>query len=298
MRSPRLLLTSLAPVALAAGLTAGCGPAPAGTVADDGNRVTYTAADGVANDLVVFRNLEGEVLLSDAAGSISTPASCAPVDDRTVRCPSRLYFTFLGRDGNDRLFLRTAFAEVSAHGGVGDDTLAGGPGNDRLIGDEGSDFLAGGGGSDILDEGSTVSSTDAVDRDELSGGPNDDTVRYARASLPVHLDLDGARDDGRPGEGDLIQSDVEHLTAGSGADVVIGDGKATNRLDGGGGGDGIRGGDGIDLIDGGGGNDSLFGEVGDDELHGGTGFDLLSGGAGTDSCHVESDGGTVSECEA
>lgn len=55
--------------------------------------------------------------------------------------------TFDGGDGNDVLFGGASAIDVSASGGVGDDTLIGGHGNNTLNGGVGNDSLVGTGGS-------------------------------------------------------------------------------------------------------------------------------------------------------
>jgi Ca2+-binding RTX toxin-like protein len=171
-----------------------------------------------------------------------------------------------GEDGNDTLT-----------GGNGIDDLDGGPGNDIMSGGSQRDVLHGGPGDDKLDGGGgdthsfgeppTFGSVQGQYPDLLDGGPGADTmnggdgdfdvVSYADRTTPVQISLDGRRNDGARGEGDLIGADVESLTGGAGDDTVRGSADA-NVLDAGAG---------DDLVDGGGGyHDVLYGRAGNDTI--------------------------------
>jgi Ca2+-binding RTX toxin-like protein len=114
-------------------------------------------------------------------------------------------------------------------GDGGDNTLNGAGSDDRLIGRAGADWLIGGAGADVAD--------------------------YSDRTNPVTADLDGAADDGEPGETDRIETDVEALLGGAGSDVLTGNN----------------------------GPNTLSGGPGNDVLNGLLGADVLQGGAGTDS---------------
>ena len=94
-------------------------------------------------------------------------------------------------------------------------------------------------------------------------------------------DLSVPGGDGEANENDNIASDVEKVTGGAAADILIGDG-AGNVLNGLGGDDTLNGGDGFDQLLGGEGNDALNGDGGDDFLRGEGGNDALNGGDGAD----------------
>jgi hypothetical protein len=100
-----------------------------------------------------------------------------------------------------------------------------------------------------------------------------DTATYATRYDNLTLSLNGVADDGAPGEGDNLDADIEHLTAGSGNDVLVGSP----------GDDSLLGGPGLDLLDGGAGADVLDGGDDDDVLAGGAGPDKLIGGPGADT---------------
>jgi Ca2+-binding RTX toxin-like protein len=158
-----------------------------------------------------------------------------------------------GGDGNDRIV-----------GGSSDDSLFGNAGNDTLIGLFGNDFVNGDDGNDTL-----VATIEQDGADDFSGGEGNDTADYSgRNNLApgtvLSLSLDGVRNDGEPGEGDLL--DVENVKGGTGHNVITGN-SAANTLQGGQSLDAIFGADGIsgnDVIIGGGlGGDSCTFDPGD-----------------------------------
>ncbi|MGM1062370.1 calcium-binding protein [Saccharothrix sp. Mg75] len=179
-------------------------------------------------------------------------------------------------DLDDRLLVRDPMS-VLVTSGSGDDVLWTWSGNDTLKGGPGADFLDSGPGNDLLLGGTGA--------DVMAGGPGVDTVSYADHLVGVNADADGqAEDDGQPGEGDTITTDVENISGGPAADFLGGNGGANDLL-------------------GGGGDDLLFGYGGVDRLHGGSGFDLLDGGTGpsgtaeSDLCDPGSQGGRLVGCE-
>jgi Ca2+-binding RTX toxin-like protein len=149
-------------------------------------------------------------------------------------------------------------------GGAGDDVLKGNNGNNLLRGAAGTDYLYGLGGDDDLQGDGRLGS--GYYADFLYGGPGLDSAVYFDHTVGVVADLDsGGADDGVPGEGDTIASDVEGLVGGFGDDVLIGN-SATNEMF------GLPG------------ADTLIGLAGNDTLDGHSGADTFDGGADTDSC--------------
>ena len=139
--------------------------------------------------------------------------------------------------------------------GSGNDTLTGDGNDNRLVAGAGNDTIDGGGGADYMD-----------------GGADRDIVSYAGRIGGVTVSLNGAADDGAPGEGDNAVN-MEDIAGGDGDDDLTGDG-GPNAISGNGG---------ADTLHGGGGADTLNGGEGADTLLGGDGADLFSGGAGEDA---------------
>jgi Ca2+-binding RTX toxin-like protein len=171
-----------------------------------------------------------------------------------------------------------------------DDVLTGTPFANRLEGRGGDDELWGLAGSDTLVGGTGT--------DQLHGGPHTDAASYEGHPAGVSADLDGAADDGMPGENDLVAADVEALFGSSHGDSLTGNAAGNILL-----GDFCPaqplqlclGGD--DSLFGLGGDDWLVGGFGDDGLSGGSGDDWLDGSAGSDWCDVGTGGGSTTNCE-
>jgi Ca2+-binding RTX toxin-like protein len=145
------------------------------------------------------------------------------------------------------------------HGGTGNDLVDGGGGSDSVYGDDNNDTVMGGTGSDTL-----------------YGGNGTDIASYSNANNSVTASLEGNRNDGVPGENDLIQSDVEGITGGPGPDTLYGNDQV-NLLTGGPGDDSLSGYGGIDLLKGEEGSDLLRPGLGEDVVYGGTDAGLGSG---------------------
>ena len=129
----------------------------------------------------------------------------------------------------------------SLAGQAGDDALTGGTGDDSESGGDGADAMSGDAGNDSLDGGAGP--------DVFSGGDGTDTGDYSTRTAPLNVTLDGNANDGEFLEGDNVETDVENLRGGSGADTLVGS-DAGNTLDGG---------PGEDYSDGGAGSDTLVG---------------------------------------
>ena len=204
--------------------------------------------------------------------------------------------------------------------GGGTDTLTGSDARNVLDGGPGADTLSGLGGNDVLTDTGSDNAGDKLDGgagddslaagrgpDVYAGGEGEDLVAdYAGRAFPVTVTLDGTADDGAPGEGDNVQSDVEDVTGGSAADTLTGN-ASDNEIDGGGGDDVISGGDGQDGLDGGAGRDTIDGEGGRDDIVGGAGADSLRSrdgltdrvncGGGTDAVQTEARDDVAGNCE-
>ena len=114
--------------------------------------------------------------------------------------------------------------------------LVGGSGDDRLIGDAGDNALDGGPGAD-----------------DLIGRDGEDAADYTGRQEAVQLRNDGqpssgSAEDGPVGARDTIETDVEDLWGGNGADTLVGN-SGDNLLNGGPGADVLKGGAGVDAAD-------------------------------------------------
>ncbi len=164
--------------------------------------------------------------------------------------------TMTGDAGNDTLI-----------GGPQGDTLNGGDGNDTLIGSTGNDTLLGGAGDDLL-EGDAGA-------DSLIGGDGNDTASWATSTSPVTVTLDGQANDGAGGEAD--NADAENVIGGHGDDTLTGDANS-NVIEGGDGNDLIDGGGGADQLFGEDGSDTIRAQDGFvDRVDCGGGLDGVTG---------------------
>jgi Ca2+-binding RTX toxin-like protein len=271
--------------------------ASASTVSKSGSTLTYNAAAGETNSVVVSL-ANGVYTVDDSGATIGVGAGCTTVNAHRATCPGSgvTGITINAGDGNDVAWV-TAATPATITGADGNDTLIGGNANDVLIGCTGNDSLNGGGGADVLADtffncagGGNDTFDGGTGPDSIYGGPGTDTVTYASRTAPVFVTLDGSANDGEAGEGDNVSPDVENITGGSGGDELSG-GPGANTLSGGGGDDVIVGEANPDPS-GPGGNDTILGGTGDDALNGGDGNnlivgndgdDMIEGGSGTDS---------------
>jgi len=195
-------------------------------------------------------------------------------------------------------------------GGSGGDTITGDGAVNVLDGGGGGDTLAGGDGADSVSAGAGNDSIiGGLGDDDYDGGADTDTLDLSATSAGVVVDLAGGSAEGAEIGTDSLTG-IENVTAGSGADTLIGDGE-NNVLDGGGGidtadysgspgvdadldagmaDDGLGGTDtliGVENLIGGGGGDTLTGDGGTNVLTGGGGGDTLSGAGGDDTLDGE-----------
>jgi Ca2+-binding RTX toxin-like protein len=283
----RVAVGAGAALVLTAGLSVlGAPPAhaaPGGSAFVNGTTLFFVAVPGTAN--AVWVDLaNGDFRIEDvheiSAGTGCTPwpghpniVTCSPVGVTKILISAG--------NQNDTLGVRTTLGggvAVSLNGGADSDILFGHDGDETLFGGAGADILKGGPGDDLLFGGS--------EGDVMYGEADTDTVSYAdHGAIGITADADGADgDDGQPGEGDTIWTDVENIVGTSGSDFLAG-------------------GTGPNALDGGAGNDTLVGGAGSDHLNGGAGFDTLYGDGGAmspgdvDVCVLGSDGGNAIGCE-
>jgi RTX calcium-binding nonapeptide repeat (4 copies) len=321
----RLLIAAAAIAAAALPSLAG-----AATLSDEGGTLVYRAASGEANFLVLSGEAT-ELSVSDSgAGSVSFPPSCSQLSpEYPVKCPvpttfraelgdgadtaSVLYgipagmaISVFGGDGNDELRSGDSSNGVVLDGQGGNDTLRsydrddvllGGPGSDTLEGHGGNDELRGGDGDDYLrpDTNSATPGNDIVD-----GGAGTDKVEdwvdNGGSQRTVTVTVDGASNDGRPGEADNVIA-VEQLTTFVSGRWVMSDASdvveswspvdfGPSTIETRGGDDRVTSGNGRQTIDAGTGADYVEGGFGNDTLTGGPGRDTIVGDFTGTQCGV------------
>jgi hypothetical protein len=203
-----------------------------------------------------------------AAGDKEVDVSTGDRDDFVRVAAANSLLVLHAGPGNDRAFVDNGTALI-AYGEGGDDDLAGGLSADTLDGGPGDDLLTPSGPGDVV-----------------RGGPGFDTARMPNGGVAVTLD--DAADDGLPGQGQNIHSDVEKVTGGSGADQLEGS-DGPNTLDGG---------DGDDTLNGLGGADTLTGGSGSDVIQARDGVaDAVSCGPGADRAIVDAADQVAGDCE-
>jgi Ca2+-binding RTX toxin-like protein len=223
--------------------------AHAGLSTSRNGTVQYAALKGEANDVSVTFN-GASYLIHDAGARAYPGYGCRRVTLNEVACDATNVWQVQveTRDLDDSVQLEVPVT-AAADGGAGADALSGGSETDFLLGGDGADLLDGGDGWDYLFGG--------LGSDELRGGPGiRDVADYEDRAAAVTVTLDGARNDGEPGENDLVATDVEDVFGGSGSDTIVGDAGSND----------LHGGAGDDLIDGGLGGDILSGDDGVDTL--------------------------------
>ena len=183
----------------------------------------------------------GTIFVHEAVASFAATSPCIKIDVHTAGCPDRAVrsISIAGGNMNDSFDISAVGYRSTILGNGGDDFLRGGLGADTLSGNEGNDVLDAGPGAD-----------------RLNGGHGRDIVTYGSHPAGVTASLDGKRNDGSPGEQDLIWTDVEEVDGTPGNDVLVGSTGA----------DDLRGGAGNDRIDGRSGSDVLDGGPGEDTV--------------------------------
>jgi len=135
--------------------------------------------------------------------------------------------------------------------------------------------------------GDTLYAGDAteISPDTFYGGAGIDTADYSeRLNAAVNVSIDNQPNDGAPGEGDNIRTDVENLIGTDGNDTLAGS-SAPNKIWGGRGNDTIYGMQGADSIYGQQGDDLLYGYDASGGLWDSYGGDWIEGNVGADSLY-------------
>ncbi len=324
-------ISTIVLAACALGAT-GAATAQASTATMEGGVLVVRAAPGEANNVIIgpHDDKPGMLAVMDI-GKVLTDGSCTYDSEyhAWVTGPMPSAIRVETADGNDAVNIDgdiPANVAVTADGGSGDDwlkgdlygnrpeTLLGGPGNDKLYGGGGDDVLRAGDGDDELEgvggndqlygeggndklRGDDHRSTGA---DVIDGGAGYDQtdgdwmVESGSYQPPIGVSLDGAANDGRPGEGDNVTG-LEKIYLNAPATLVGGDGaeeftvfntdNGPTKLVGNGGDDKLSAFDYDDTVEGGAGNDQLVGGYGNDTVTGGPGRDVINGDVASSACN-------------
>lgn len=310
----------------------GAATASASTISYEGGTLVLRASPGEANYVGIGAHADQPGMLAvndtnkpDAAGCTFDSefhqwATC-PVPSNGIRIetgdgkdvvnvgddlPAGIPVTVDGGAGDDVL-RGAAFGETADTilGGPGNDKITGGPGNDIIRGGEGDDELEGQAGADQLfgDGGNDKLRGDGYRdtfADVIDGGAGYDQtdadwmVESGSYQPPITVSLDGAANDGRPGESDNVTglekiylNAPATLIGGNDADefTVFNTSDGSTKMAGNGGNDKLTSFDHADQVDGGAGDDQLAGGYGDDTVTGGPGRDQIHGDAPSSACN-------------
>jgi Ca2+-binding RTX toxin-like protein len=311
--SPRATLAALAAAGLLAVSGAHAATASAAVATSDGTTATLTGTD--AAEIVDIHFWEGAISLGgsvtagpgctadELGGGVTCPGGTGGIvanmnggDDKIhsylTDAPSPRYGRYDLGAGND--FAEGDGSEV-VNGGAGNDEIDGRDGDDQLDGGDGNDKVNGGPGADTVrggngDDQLTSDPMENRSPDVIDGGPGRDSISDWMRGDPateqlVTVTLDGAADDGFPGEGDnvtnmeVVESYGALRFVGTDGDDIASASEVGNRaeLTGKGGNDKLKGTDDDDALDGGTGNDDLTGGYGNDTIAGGPGQDKIVG---------------------
>jgi Ca2+-binding RTX toxin-like protein len=236
MASMRSTLTLLA--ACAAALLGPAAAANAGTLSYEGDTLVYRADPGARDSPSLDKGDQGELTfyednLTLAPGCTQDDPSFAAhcpmpakirlelgdADDSNgfgSSFPQNVHVDISGGDGKDNLQTYGSSGTL-LDGGAGndtlkgwdtDETLLGGPGDDEINGSGGADHIEGGDGNDSI---SPDTCHDPAN-DYVDGGPGMDVVDdwvipSNDYNPPISVSMDGAANDGRPGEADNARRD-------------------------------------------------------------------------------------------
>lgn len=266
-----------------------------------GKVVLYEAAPGEVNGLYPYIGTN-EVQVQDGIGESGVlihPADPCASGQADSPSASPTNFAYCPKSGVDLIAADLGDEDdsfggmiytlpVAVFGGSGGDNLYGGNLDDLLVGDAGPDSLDGGAGNDVLDGGT---GPDRMSGGDVAAYPSTygfDLADYSERVAGVTVTLDGRTNDGEPGEGDMVDTNVDDVDGGSGPDILVGN-DLSNELYGENGNDTIDGGPGPDVLAGGGGDDTLQARDG--------AADDVSCGTGSDTAVVDAGDSVASDCE-
>jgi Ca2+-binding RTX toxin-like protein len=288
----------------------------------ESNVVTYTAATGKANTVVLTQS--GNTVTVDDTTAIKAGTGCVAVsgDATKIRCTPTVTVNWVRVDLGDLndIVVNQANLGMTARTGAGNDRITGGPKRDDIYAGDGDDVLQTNGGNDVLrgDAGNDLviggegadSLSGSTGNDTLNGGPGDDTASYAGAGDDIVYGGDGNDGPfyGGPGldklyggigvdtlygdeDNDLVDGGAENSTlyGGAGDDRIVGGNGDSDYLSGDAGNDRIEGGPGVNHMFGAAGNDELVGGPDTDHMEGSLGNDIENGGDGLDYFHEDLD---------
>lgn len=205
-----------------------------GTVTRSAGQVTYVSGSAV-NRVGIAVQADGQLGVTDLAG-VDGFAGCTNVNERFATCGTGV--TSLGvtlNQGNDDLTMEAALLTQVRGGDAGNRV--------KLVRIPGTSQLS------------------------FFGGPGFDTVDYGSSDRFVTVTINGVAGDGRPGDQDNIQTDVENVVGSPFPDQITGS-TVSNLLDGG---------LGADVLNGAGGDDRIA------QANRSDGADQITGGSGSDS---------------
>ena len=303
-------MRAIAIAAVMAALLVLASSASASQISYSGSVLHYDAAPGEVNGPIVTVNpydlqcgSAGAPCLSifDPYATITAPAGvCEGSGSSDVVCQLPTSIVANLGDREDSFYDWDGDTTINAgvgndnpiFGAGGTDRIDGGPGSDNLVGGPGNDVVNGGTGNDYLEGIAYGSEADSAGSDTYIGGGDSDRLLLDGRSEDLALSPDGVANDGAPGEGDNIGTDVASIIGGHGADTFTGN-AGGNYFEGGEGNDTINGAGGDDNLVGGAGNDHIAGGDGQDVLCGESGDDVLDGGAGVDRFWGDSFGACI-----
>lgn len=286
--------------------------AAAATIDVNGATLSYTAATGQVNHLIIGHATGSpDTYWFFEAGGIpitSTDPECwhpDPGTPNTMHCTAPGLLTMVVQVGDlDDAVLNWTDRATWLYGGSGDDALwlggrvgvssygFGGSGNDKIISGPGDDYMDGGAGADTaayLDSADPVTASLVTNKggrsydtdtfagmENLEGGGGDD-VLYGNDARNILYGGWRQVCVSRGGGYSCTYVDGDDTLYGGGADDKLYPGIGHDTVYGGAGNDEIWGDRGHDYLFGGDGNDVLYGDAGDDTINGGPGYDTCSG---------------------
>jgi hypothetical protein len=266
--------------------------AQAATLTNSGGTMTYTG--GAPGTSAFFsQSAPGTVVLTIVSSVDPIGATSCGAGPNTYTCTGVTLVVADGGGGSYYLFSSPNILQMPVHfsGGDGDDIIGDGAGADTIDGGAGNDFVQSSLGADVVRGGAGIDHGAAV-------------VSYAAPAtpspVPVTLTLDGAANDGSPGQGANFSSDIEDVNAisyfspGGGGASQYGSATVTGDA----GANVVDGDRGDDTVTGGAGNDTLHGLAGNDTLNARDGYaDRVDCGDGIDTAVVDSLDQVSDNCE-